>query len=32
MEIEPDDEKLALGVPDCEAHWLAVGLALPLPQ
>jgi hypothetical protein len=32
MEIEPEGERLALGVHDCEAHWLAVGLALPLPQ
>lgn len=29
-EAEAEDEKLALEVPDCVAHWLAVTLALPL--
>ena len=32
MEGEPEDEKLALWVPDSEAHWVAVRLALPLPE
>lgn len=31
MEGKPEDEKLVLGVPDREAHWLAVELLMPLP-
>ncbi len=30
-EAEAEDEKLALGVLDCVAHWLTVTLALALP-
>ena len=30
-EAEPEDERLALGAPDCVAHWVSVRLALPLP-
>ena len=32
MEGEPEPERLALWVPDCVAHWVAVRLALPLTE